>query len=269
MLWNAKNETVCFNDKEMNYAKFGSGGKTLILIPGLGDGLTTVKGKAVFLAYSYRKFTKDYTVYVFSRANQLSPKTSTRQMATELAEAMKILELEKADVCGISQGGMIAQYLAIDHPEIVNKLVLGVTLAQQNEMVDQVVNQWIEMAQRNDYKSLIIDTAEKSYSEKTLKKYRMMYPILTKFGQPQNFERFLIQANSCLNHNSINELHKIKCPTLILGGQNDLIVGVKASIELNEKIQGSELLIFDGLGHAAYEETESFNDKILSFLIEK
>ena len=64
MIWNAKNGTVPIGNTEMNYAAFGSGNKVLILLPGLSDGLATVKGKALLLAAPYRLFFKDYTVFM-------------------------------------------------------------------------------------------------------------------------------------------------------------------------------------------------------------
>ena len=58
---------------------------------------------------------------------------STRDMAEDLAFGMQTLGITRAKVLGVSQGGMIAQYLAIDHPELVDRLVLAVTLSRPNE----------------------------------------------------------------------------------------------------------------------------------------
>ena len=161
---------------------------------------------------------------------------------------------------------MIAQYLAINYPELVEKLVLAVTSSRQNRLLQDVVEKWIIMAEQKDYKSLMIDTAEKSYSEKYLSKYRLLYPILGKLGKSKDFSRFLIQAKSCITHNAYLELDTIACPTLIIGGECDKIVGVEASKELADKIKKSELFIYSGLGHAAYEEAKDFNGRILDFL---
>ncbi|MDS8151569.1 alpha/beta hydrolase, partial [Streptococcus pneumoniae] len=49
-----KGKTLYFNDKSMDYVTFGKGKKPLLVIPGLGDGLATVKGMAQMLALSYR-----------------------------------------------------------------------------------------------------------------------------------------------------------------------------------------------------------------------
>lgn len=49
-------------------------------------------------------------------------------------------------------------------------------------------------------------------------------------------------------------------------GSDDKIVGVRASCELNALIPGSQIHIYDGLGHAAYEEAPDFNRRVLEFL---
>ena len=56
---------------QMDYIRFGSGERVLILLPGLGDGLRTVKGTALPMALLYRKFAKHFTVYAFSRREPL------------------------------------------------------------------------------------------------------------------------------------------------------------------------------------------------------
>lgn len=266
MFYHAKNKKVLLDDTDMDYVTFGKGRDALVMIPGLGDGLKTVKGMAIPMAVTYQIFAKQYKVYVFSRKNRLKEGCTTREMAGDLARAMKILGISKANVFGISQGGMIAQYLAIDYPDLVEKLVLAVTSSKINPTIRQVVEKWIILGEKKDYRNLFIDTAEKFYSEKTLKKYRFLYPFLTRMGKPKDFGRFLIQAKSCLSHNAYLELNKIVCPTLVLGGECDRIVGGDASKELAEKIPGSELFLYPNLGHGAYEEAEDFNDRVVNFL---
>ena len=266
MFDHAKSSSVKIGNTEMNYISFGSGNKNLVMIPGLGDALKTVKGSAVVFATAYRKFAKDYKVYIFSRKNQIEEGYSTRDMARDEAEAMKILGISKASVMGVSQGGMIAQYIAIDYPEMVEKLILAVTLSKPNETVQSVISNWNAMAELGDYKNIIIDTAEKSYSENRLKKYRLLYPILCRVGKPKDFSKFIIQANACIHHNAYQELNKINCPTLVIGGDSDKVVGKESSIEIAERIHDSKLILYHGLGHATFEEAKDFNSRVLQFL---
>lgn len=266
MFFNARNGNINIGNTEMDYISFGNGMKNLIIIPGLGDALKTVKGTAIALALLYRIFAKDYSVYVFSRKNKLENGYSTKEMAADLATAMIKLSISNAHVFGISQGGMIAQYLAVDYPELVEKLVLAVTVSRPNDTLQCVVNNWIALANKNDYKSIFIDTVEKSYSEKRLRAYRPLYPLLSKLSKPKSLDRFIIQANACLNHNAYNEISEIRCPTLVIGGEDDKIVGKETAKEVAQRIIGSKLKIYKGLGHGAYEEASDFNRQILDFL---
>lgn len=136
-------------------------------------------------------------MYVFSRKNQLEEGYSTKDMAKDQVEVMKKLGISKASIMGVSQGGMIAQYIAIDYPELIDKLVLAVTVSRQNETMQNVISSWVAMAEANDYKGIVIDTIEKSYSDKNTKKYRLLYLILSRIGKPKVFSRFIIQANTC------------------------------------------------------------------------
>jgi pimeloyl-ACP methyl ester carboxylesterase len=253
----------------MNYVSFGYGEKAFIVLPGLSDGLTTVKGKALLLAGSYREFFKEYTVYMFSRKNEMPEGYSIREMAADQAKALKELGIENVSVMGVSQGGMIAQVFAIDYPEMVEKLVVVVSAPRANERIQENVRAWIELALQGDHKNLMIDTAEKGYSEAYLKKYRKLYPVLGMVGKPRTYDRFFRNAEAILAFDAYEELYKIECPTFIIGGETDNTVGVNASYELKENIKHSEIHIYPGLGHAAYEEAKDFYDRVYEFLIKE
>ncbi len=250
----------------MSYVSFGRGDRKLAVIPGLSDGLSTVRGKALLLAPAYRPFLDEYTVYMFSRKNDLDVNCSIREMAGDQAEALEKLGVSRTSVLGVSQGGMIAQYLAADHPELIEKLVLAVTAPSAGPLAQDCVSRWIRFAQDGRHKELMIDTAERSYSPRYLKRYRLLYPLLGRIGRPSDYSRFLANAQAILAFNALEDLKKIACPTLIIGGENDRIVGAEGSRELNREIPDSELYLYPGLGHAAYEEAEDFYERVFRFL---
>ncbi len=260
-----KNGSIDLNGTEMYYVSFGKGKKNLVVLPGLSDGLATVKGKAFILSKPYKKFLKDYTVYMFSRKNKMPDGYSIKDMAEDQVRAMKLIGIEKTCVLGVSQGGMISQYIAINHPEAVEKLILTVTAPYANDIVRNAVSGWIKMAEMGDHKSLMIDTAKKTYSQGYLKKNMKFMPLLAKFTKPKSYERFLKNANAILGFDARPELHKIKCPTLIIAGDDDNTVGNDAPNELHTAITGSETFIYKGLGHGAYDEGKDFYDRILEF----
>ena len=257
-MWNARNGVVTIETGEMDYICFGKGERLLVLIPGVGDGLTTVKGKALAFAFLYRKLAKDFTVYVFSRRRNIPQGMTTRDMAKDLSDAMDQLGISHAAAVGVSQGGMIVQWLAIDHPDKVDHLVLVVTLSRPNDTIKTAIGNWIRQAERGDYKGIMISTAELSYSEEKLRRERIVYRILGNFGKPESFERFIIQAESCLTHDSYHELPGITVPTLVIGGTDDKIVSGSASEEIAQQIPGSVLHMYEGLGHGLYEEAGDF-----------
>ena len=266
MLWNARNGEVSIGDTKMSYASFGHGERVFVILPGLSDGLATVRGKALLLAKPYRSFFDEFTVFMFSRKDEMPEGYSIRDMAEDQSEALKKLGIQKACVMGVSQGGMIAQEFAIHHPELVDRLVLALTAPYANKTVQRFVRELIEEAKRSDHRAIMIASAESAYSQKKLKSYRKLYPLLGMIGKPKDYGRFLSNANAILCFDARDGLKQIRCPTLILGGEEDRTVGPEGSHELHAAIAGSELHMYPGLGHAAFEEAPDFNRRVLAFL---
>ena len=261
-----KGKTLYFNDKSMDYVTFGKGKQPLVIIPGLGDGLQTVKGKAQIFSLSYRLLAKRYKIYVFSRINELRQGYTTRDMAADVAEAMETLNLDAAYVMGISQGGMIAQWLAVDFPERVQRLILAVTTAKPSQLARERIEHWQKLSQSGNFKHLMLDIAQHSYTQKSYQKWRLLYNVMGIFGRIKDKQRIDIQAVSCLKHDSLDFLEKINCPTLIIGAEKDDVLGVDGSLGLHQHIKDSQLTILPECGHALYEQNKDFQKRVLVFL---
>ena len=264
----ARNETVTISAGEMEYIRFGTGERILIIVPGLGDGLRTVKGTALPMSAMYREFTSDFTVYCFSRVTNLREGCTTRDMAKNLAEAMERLGIRKADILGVSMGGMIAQYFAVDYPEKVNKLILTVTAAKTNPLLTEAIGEWINLAKKEDHASFMDSNLRRIYSEDYYRKNKWMIPAVAKLTKPKSYDRFYIQANACLTHDAYDCLAQIKAPTLVIGGRKDLALGGDASEEIAAKVPYVKLHMYDDWGHGLYEEEKGFNRLVLDFLLE-
>lgn len=264
MMYHAKEIKFRSPHLQFDYITFGNGTRPLIMIQGLNT--HGISGSAVPLAYMYRIFARSFKVYLFDRRAVVHKGITVKEMASDIAFAMDALGITNADVLGVSQGGMIAQYLAIDRPDLVRKLVLAVTLSRNNDTVEQVIRHWVELVQQGDMNAFVTDMAAKMYSDAYVRKYRPVLPLLTIFQKPKDVERFVILAESCLTCDTYEILNKIKCPVLVLGGKKDRIVTGTASEEFAEKLN-CRIHMFDDLGHAAYEEAKDFNQIVYDFLI--
>ena len=138
MCFNVKEKTLVLDGEQVDYITFGKGKKPLVMIQGLST--RNLKGAGFSLAIAYRIFAKEYTVFLFDRRKNVCEGTTILDLAKDFAKCMDILNIKNADIFAVSQGGMIAQELAIERPDLVRKLVLAVTLCQNNETVEKVIN---------------------------------------------------------------------------------------------------------------------------------
>ena len=262
MLYHAYNGVV----QNTEYIRFGTGSKVLVMLPGLGDGLRSMKGTALPMALMYRMFAKDFTVYAFGRKLELPEGCTTRDMARHVAEAMDELGIARADIFGVSMGGMIAQHLAIDYPEKVGKLILTVTASKPNPILIESIREWVGCAQRNDHRALMDSNLKRIYSDEYYRKNKWTIPLLGALTKPKSYDRFLIQADACLTHDAYAQLHRIQAQTLVVGGEKDASLGGQPSLEIAEAIPNALLKMYPQWGHGLYEEAKDFNGLILDFL---
>ena len=267
MIYNAVNGTVDIGGATMDYISFGKGKRNLILLPGLGDGLKTVKGMALPMALMYRIFADDFKVYVFSTRNDMPDGYTTENMAEDLKKAADKLFIEKACLIGVSMGGMTAQHFAAEYPENTEKLVLAVTCPQANDCVKTVVSRWMKMISEVSFAEFMTDNVKEMYTEKYFRKYRYAVPLVSLITKPKSYNRFMTMANACITHNSIDKLDRIAAPTLVIGGEKDTVVGAESSYILAENIKNSKIIMYREYGHALYEEAKDFNATVKKFLL--
>lgn len=261
-----KNGRVTFPDGQMDYLRFGTGKKVLIMLPGLGDGLRSSYGLALPTAILYRMYARDYTVYMFSRKTKMPEGCTTEDMALHVKQAMELLGIEKAHILGVSMGGMIAQHLAADFPEKVEKLILAVTAARPNPVLEDSVTEWMSQAKSGNHTALMDSNLRRIYSPGYYRKNKWMVPLLGMTTRPKSYDRFLIMAQACLRHNAFEKLPSITAPTLVMGGGQDATLGSEAAAEIAAAIPQAKLRIFPQWGHGLYEEAPEFNKEVLDFL---
>lgn len=253
------------SDPGVDYVTFGKGDKTLIIITGLSlQRLGDMSNLAIYSLF-YR-YAKEYTVYIFDRKDHIEEGITIENMADDLYQSFQELHIDNASIIGISQGGMIAQLFAIKYPQKVKKLVLALTLSRNNAISRETIGGWMEMAENGDMDKLNMDSMSKSFSSPVLKKLYVINRLFLKSVSKEKRHRFVGLAKSILAFDCYSSLDKITCPTLVLGAENDLVLGVDGARELANGIPNASYYEFDKLGHAAYIESRRFNKVLLEFL---
>ena len=262
MLYDAKSGVAAGAE----YIRFGTGKKNLILLPGLGDGLRTVKGTVLPMALYYRALAKNYTVYMISRKQHLPQGHTTRDMAEDLKAAMEELGIRSASVMGVSMGGMIAQHFAAAYPELVEKLILVVTCARPNPVLLESLEEWTDCVRRDDHRTLMDSNIRRIYSDHYYRQNKWMIPLMGKLTKPKSYDRFLVQAEACRSHDAWEQLSSVTAPTLVMGGGQDRALGGEASREIAARIPGAVLKMYPQYGHSLYEEYKDFLLTVMDFL---
>ena len=259
-------KTVFAGNTAMDYIVFGNGDKNFVILPGLS--VHSVTGSADAIADAYKEFSEKYTVYVFDRAKNIHKGYSVKDMAKDTAAAMKVLNIETADIFGASQGGMIAMYLAVDYPALVNKMILGSTLARPNDVFVRVIEEWLSLAEIRNEVRLLESFADNVYSEATLKAYRKMLISSNRGISDEEYRRFSILTEACRDFDCCDKLSDIKCPVLAIGSEGDRVATAEGTKEI-AKALGCEMYLYDGsFGHGVYDEASDYKQRCMAFLEE-
>lgn len=261
-----KNGSIPIDDTEMDYIVFGRGRKAFIMLPGLGDGLKSAKGMALPFSVLYRKLGAHYRVYAFSRRRRIPEGFTTRDMAEDVVRAMDTLGIRRAYILGVSMGGMIAQHLVANHAERVEKLVLCVTTARPSEKTKRVLQHWMQLAKTKQYRGFMTDMSRRIYSDAYFKKRRWMYQLMGNVAVPKSWDNYFAQTKACMTHDAGEVIGQIRCPVLVIGGEQDHVIPAGDSRRLAEAIEGSMLYLYPQYGHGAFEESKDFQDRLIAFL---
>lgn len=220
------------NGLKMYYEIYGEG-KPLILIHGGGSTIQSNFGKVIPLFAKNRKVIA-VELQAHGRTSDRNADLTFEQDADDIATLLKNLNIDKADFFGFSNGGTTTLQIAIRHPGIVDKIILGSTLAKRNgvpgwfwDFMKQAKLENMPEQLKTAYKQVASDTS----------------------GLQVMHDR---DAKRMVNFKDIpdEQIKSIKAPALIIIGDKDVITPEHA-IELHRQIANSELAIIPG-GHGEY-----------------
>ena len=260
-------DTVKTDEFVMDYCRFGCGKGNIVIIPGLS--VQSVMPSAQAIAQAYKILTDDYTLYVFDRRKDNPESYCIADMARDTAKAMRSLGLEKSNVFGASQGGMIAMSMAIMYPDLVEKLVLASTSSGVTEKGFRTVENWVGLAKTGDAQALYQAFGKAIYPQAVYEQSKGLLSQAAETVTKQDLKRFVVMAQAIRGFDITDELYKIKCPVLIIGSSDDAVLGSKAAEIIRDNLKNStdcEFFMYDGYGHAVYDLAPDFHKRVYNFL---
>jgi pimeloyl-ACP methyl ester carboxylesterase len=260
--------TVMSNGIKIHYEDCGSG-DPLILIMGLGAPGSRWKDHAA----SYQKHF--HCILVDNRGAGESDKSvgpyTTKMMADDIVGLMLELGIENVRIAGISMGSAIAQELALCYPKKVRSLVLVSSWARSDRYTQSVFEHFKkmrELASPADFTQLLqLWIASGAYYEEHFDQIVIDQAKAAEDYMP--LDAFQAQSDACASHNTFDRLDKITAPTLLTVGDADIFTPPRLTVEMHERMPGSEMVVFKGLGHIHHwEDLERFNHVTTQFLLE-
>lgn len=262
-------EEIPFKGGTMRFFRFGKGIRNLVILPGLS--IQSVMQSASAVEEEYRIMENDFTVYVFDRRTELPPAYPIVQMASDTAEAITALGLRNTFLFGASQGGMIAMVLAIEYPELVQKLVLGSSSSRLDPSAFAILQRWIRLAENGSAEALYLDFGKSLYPSQVFMQVKDNLIAAAKTVTNHDLRRFVTLAKGMENFDVTDRLDAIQCPTLAIGSADDAVLGHDAICGITEKLKdkpGFQSYVYDGYGHAAFDTAPDYQDRILRFFLE-
>jgi pimeloyl-ACP methyl ester carboxylesterase len=182
------------------------------------------------------------------QSRSLPPPYTVVQLASDLSRLLDHLGIDTTAVLGYSQGGTIAQQLALDYPGRCNRLVLACTYAFnmatfREKLEGHLAPLFIRVLGLRQFAKLVISQGAKGLS----KERRDWFVGLIADQDP----RLMLSAwKEMMAFDSRRRLAEIKCPTLVVAASNDVGVPLHHAKMLHDGITGSQLVIIDGANHA-------------------
>lgn len=259
MLMKDESDKILYNsvqnyDFRMNYFRFGSGEKTMVILPGLS--VQSVMGSAEAVAEEYALFQDDFTVYVFDRRDDLPETYTVEDMAEDTAEAFRLLGLKDIYLFGASQGGMIAMTIAQKYPALVHSMILGSSACRVTDEQYEVIGSWTELAEKKDAEGLYLAFGEKLYPKAVFEQYKDVLIAMAETVTDEELRKFVILAEGTKGFDVSENMDLIRCPVLSLEADDDRVLGEEAGLLINEKMKDKDTFhyyVYSGYGHAAFD----------------
>ena len=252
----------------LSYSVIGDGPPLVLLRP-LGGTMALWGSFATILAEHHRVIAFDPRGVGDSSAAPLA--CSTRGMAADAVALLDHLGVEKAHVFGLSLGGMVGSWLAIDAPERVERLVLASTLPRARALSRRAAGRaWSFLrcfASPWDVAEVaLVRQVLSSFFKRTQAERVSAIEALVR-AHPSTRANLVRLGLAAARHDAEPRLLEIGAPTLLVVGMLDPLVGPRAQTELVLGIPNARLEVMHEAGHdLSLEKPAELAERVMAFL---
>jgi pimeloyl-ACP methyl ester carboxylesterase len=245
----------------------GGTGTPVLLIHGLGLSGGAWWRTVDALSPTMRVITFDHRG--IGRSESATPAYTTEAMADDAACILDELGLDAVHIYGISLGGMVAQQLALRHPQRIRSLILGATQPGGRRAVraDAEVLEFFRTRLRMRDEEAAWASAEYNYGPRCRAEHpdRIAEDIERRLEQPFNVQAYRAQMFAAVLHNCYGRLDRIEVPTLVVHGAHDRVVPVENAYLMAERLPDCRLTVLEDSGHLYPTEAPETDETIGDF----
>jgi 3-oxoadipate enol-lactonase len=254
----------------LNYVRRGSG-EPMLLIQGMSGNhlswgepfLTELERDFDLVAYDHRGVGK---------SSRVTDPFSIADLADDAAAVLGALGWDSAHVVGISMGGMVAQELALRHPQRVRTLTLGCTYCGGEGSAltsNEVFAKLSEAMMSGDRDRAIATSFEVNISPgygADQSAYGTFYEMATALPTPVPV--IMLQAQAVQSHDTLSRLGEIQVPTLVIHGTVDEMLPYSNAVLIAARIPGARLVTLEDVGHMFWWEQPERSAQAIRELVE-
>lgn len=204
---------------------------------------------------------------------------SIEEMAANAAAFIRALGLTQVDVLGFSMGGLIAQTLALAEPKLVRRLILVGTGPRSGDSMESLTPEAQEIFGASyaepDHLWLRVHFSPSEASQAAGRKFLQRFRLRNENCDPEANEKVAPAQLAALakwgapRENPYDYLHALTQPTLVVNGDNDVIIYSINSWILQQNIPNAQLIIYPDANHGSlYQYPERFVTHVAQFLSE-
>lgn len=255
--------TISSDGMNLRYFSFGNElGQAFVIIPGVA--LKSVMDSAEFIAAQYSTIAEEFCIYVFDRREDMPEGYTVYDMADDTIKAMQQLGLMNSVLYGVSQGGMIAQAIALRCPQLVNKLILCSTAPYIPEGAAEIISEWSSCAGKGSISRLMKSFSENVYSADFCERCSNVFTEFSRLITDDDLRRFNTIVRAMEGFDIREQLSSLSCPLLVIAGGMDRIFGTAPSSDIAAAANG-QLYVYEGQAHAVYDEEPDVLTRIKTF----